>query len=74
MEWYSTKDKPHPQKPGLQHYETIPCLVVFKGRVRILQWNCEHMCWDDEDGDDWFCNADAVTHWMALPDLPSNVK
>jgi hypothetical protein len=70
MQWISTKQKSHPDKPGLRDYEQIPCLVVYQGEVIILQWNCEHLCWDREDGDDFFCGIQDVTHWMLLPAAP----
>lgn len=65
-EWIATKDKLHPDKPGLYKYEQIRCLVIFRGRPRILMWNCEHLCWDDEEGDDFFCNAADVTYWHEI--------
>ena len=70
--WVSSNDKPHPDKPGKERYEQIPCLVVHRGEIMIRQWNCEHLVWDGEDGDDFFCRADAVTHWMPLPPLPDD--
>jgi hypothetical protein len=70
--WISTKDKLHPDKPGLKPYEQVACLVVYKCEVFIRLWNCEHLVWDDEDGDDYFCSAEDVSYWMLLPDLPPN--
>lgn len=72
--WISTQDKLHPDKPGLKPYEQVPCLVVYKREVFIRLWNCEHFVWDDEDGDDYFCSAEEITHWMLLPGLPPNAK
>lgn len=72
MEWIPTADKLRPDKPGKRPYEQVPCLVVKNQEILIRLWNFEHLVWDDEDGDDFFCNAVDVTHWMPLPDLPSN--
>jgi hypothetical protein len=72
MEWIATTDKLHPDKPGLQRYEQIPCLIVRHREILLRQWNCEHSVWDGEDGDDFFCRAEDVTHWMLLPPMPSN--
>jgi hypothetical protein len=69
MVWTSTKDK-FPEKPGKARYEQIPCLVVRKGWVELLVWNCEHECWDDAEGDDYECDKFAVSHWMFLPPPP----
>ena len=33
-----------------------------------LVWNCEHMCWDDRTGDDFFCSATDVDGYMLFPD------
>lgn len=70
MEWIRIKDKLHPDKPNITRYEQVPCLVVYKGVVSIKLWNCEHLVWDDEDGDDFFCNAQLISHWMPLPEPP----
>jgi hypothetical protein len=71
MNWIPTTEKPHPDKPGLARYEHIPCLVVYHGEICIRQWNCEHLVWDDEDGDDFCCKADEVMYWMPLPPMPN---
>lgn len=38
--------------------------------VRILTWNPHYNVWDDEEGDDFFCKPDQVSHWMELPEAP----
>lgn len=59
-----------PEKPSLKKYEHVPCLTSDnRGHVRILMWNCEHECWDDEDGDDIFYNQD-IRYWTPLPQAP----
>ena len=73
MEWIPTTDKLHPNKPGLRPYEQVPCLIVRNREILLRQWNCEHLVWDTEDGDDFYCEANKdVTHWMTLPPLPFN--
>ena len=37
--------------------------------IRILTWNSCCNVWDYEDGDDFFCKPDQVSHWMELPEL-----
>lgn len=63
MEWISPKDK-LPQKTGTRNYEQIPCLVKRNGELQFLQWNCEHLCWDDESGDDYECEAAVVEYYI----------
>ncbi len=60
--WIETKDR-LPE-------DDIDCLVFYKGYVRHLVWNISHQVWDDSDGDDYFCDATEVTHWMPFPDAP----
>lgn len=71
MNWIPTTQQKHPEKPGLKRYEQIPCLVVKGGQIQILQWNCEHLVWDDASGDDYYCDVEDVSHWMPLSDLPT---
>lgn len=68
-EWISTKDR-LPEKLGKERYEYVECLIFYKGEILKRPWNCEHRCWDDEEMDDFFCDAMAPTHWMPLPNPP----
>ena len=72
LTWTLTIEKPHPDKPGKASYEQIRCLVVHNGEVLIRWWNCEHLCWDDEQADDHFCNVADVTAWMLAPEPPAD--
>ena len=75
MEWIPTTDKLHPDKPGQRPYEQVPCLIVRNREILLRQWNCQHLVWDTEDGDDFYCEANKhVTHWMTLPPLPFNAE
>lgn len=67
--WKATKDG-LPAKPGKANYEHVYCLVITKaGRIKILAWNCEENCWDDEQGDDYACEPEGVTHYVILSEL-----
>lgn len=56
MKWIEIKTLDDlPKKPGKQDYETIPCVLIYDGEFRLSHWNCEHGCWDDSEGDDFFC-------------------
>lgn len=67
--WIATSDR-LPAKPDQTRYEHVDCLIVYRGQVLRRPWNCEHLCWDDEEGDDFFCDATAPTHWRPLPKPP----
>jgi hypothetical protein len=75
MEWILCEER-LPEKPGKSTYEHVFCLVTIKDRgaayVTILAWNCEHLCWDDESGDDISNKHEHVTHWMPLPEPPQS--
>jgi hypothetical protein len=73
MQWISTKDR-LPQKPGIEAYEQLDCLVYLNGEIIHLVWNCEHLCWDDHTGDDWYCDQDAPSHWMPFPQPPTETQ
>ena len=30
-------------------------------------WNKHEECWDDESGDDYMCDKDAVEEWFEIP-------
>jgi hypothetical protein len=57
--WVSPKDH-MPEKPGKASYEYVDCLIVYKNEVLMRPWNCEHLCFDDEHYDDFFCGADEI--------------
>jgi hypothetical protein len=69
MEWIKTSDKLPDRDPN-QRYSQVPCLVVYRGQIEILVFNHEHMVWDDESGDDYFCSIEEVSHWIPLPEPP----
>lgn len=71
-DWIPTKEQ-LPKKPGIKGYEHVMCLVTVQQpnrapSVHILAWNCEHLCWDDEDGDDYSSFHPYVTAWKPLPE------
>lgn len=48
----------------------VRCLIFIKGEWQIGMWNCEHLCWDDQHGDDFLYQPTEPTHWANLPDDP----
>lgn len=60
-----------PKKPGLKSYEYVDCLIFHKGEIKKRPWNCEHMCWDDDEYDDFYCNPLEPSHYMPLPTPPA---
>lgn len=81
-DWISVKDR-LPERAENLAYSQVPCLVnkrydwerhEQKGhyyQIQILVFNHEHECWDQEDGDDFDCEIERVTHWIALPEPPN---
>lgn len=47
-------------------------LVVYRGQILIRMWNPDEVCWDDEDGDDYWKDVNDVSHWMPLPEPPKD--
>lgn len=69
MNWIKTSEI-LPERRANVRYSQVPCLVYFRGQITILQFNHEHQCWDDEDGDDYCCDIESVDFWMPLPSAP----
>lgn len=64
--WIATADR-LPEKPGKRSYEQIECLIKLpNGDIEVSMWNCEHLCWDDADGDDFRFDPGQPSHWMPL--------
>ena len=61
MNWISFFD----QKPN----DGEKCLVCYKPRKRVilLTYNFYDVCWDDDEGDDYFCDFTDVDYWCPLP-------
>ena len=72
-QWVPTTDR-LPEKPGIDRYEHVRCLIVVNGEIEIGMWNCEHLCWDDDEGDDYRYDPDKPTHWMPLPAPPAAIR
>lgn len=67
--WIKTTDR-LPEKPCLKSYEYVDCLIYHRGKIKQRPWNCEHLCWDDEHYDDFYCAPTDPTHWQPLPAPP----
>jgi hypothetical protein len=61
------------QLPKLDGDSHIYCLVydVDNGIV-VRPFNEAHLCWDQEDGDDYYTDAigGTISHWQLLPSPP----
>lgn len=79
--WVSVKERLPERVPGAA-YSQVQCIVnkeyhwnrgdksgVYH-QIQILTFNHEHECWDGEDGDDYDCDINQVTHWKPLPSIP----
>lgn len=81
MEWKLTEEE-LPKRQENKNYSQVPCLVSkrydwnrgerkgYYYKVQILVFNHKHKCWDDEDGDDYDCDIERVSHWDYLPEPP----
>lgn len=58
-----------PMKPGIHSYEHVDCLIFHEGEVKRRPWNCEHRCWDDDEGDDFYCAPLAPSHYAVVEGL-----
>ena len=64
---YRKRDpKDLPGKANTPHHMYV---LVFRKHYGILlrPWNLYHQCFDDEDGDDHFCDAGQVEWWCLIP-------
>lgn len=68
--WVPTAQRFPPTPDSYPEEEHVRCLCVRRGEVVILEWNSQHYCWDDANGDDFFCNLLDVSHWMPVPAMP----
>ena len=69
LKWHYIKDKDYPDIFGEyknQSYPQIPCLVLYRGMYCVRHWNVIEQCWDDEEGDDFFCRANEVEKWLYI--------
>jgi len=57
--WCLTKD----QVP--EDDEPVAIYPSFQGH-QFAVWNKHEECWDDESGDDYMCNKDAVEKWYKI--------
>jgi len=67
--WIPCKER-LPERQENTRYSQVPCLVFKNNQVFMLVFNHEHECWDDESGDDYYCDIYDVSHWMPLPEPP----
>lgn len=69
--WIKTSEQ-HPERLPNVRYSNPKVIVWYKGEVKMLCFNHEHECWDDEYGDDYCCDIESVEYWMPLPNKPLN--
>ncbi len=74
--WVPTAERVPENPKGFPNEDHVACLCVWigecrGGEIRILQWNAYYKVWDGADGDDFFCAAPDVSHWMPLPSWPN---
>lgn len=71
MEWIKVNDR----LPSNDGNNSIYCIVfdTYNGII-VRPYNEYHKCWDNEDADDYYCDAvgGKITHWMKLPEIPND--
>lgn len=67
MKWKETNKNEYPDINLFPNrlYD-IPCLVHSKYGFMILWWNAEYKCWDNEQGDDYYCDKELIDKWEYL--------
>lgn len=68
LRWHYTKDDDYPSVLRAENGQ-VPCLVLHNGTYGVRYWNTECKAWDDEEGDDVFCEKDKVEKWLYLDTL-----
>jgi len=66
MNWIKTSE----QRPDSNNIVHVRVLVWTEDEIKILCFNHLNECWDDESGDDYFCDVEDVEYWMELPEEP----
>lgn len=62
------------QSPWIRTEDRLPEdneLVLTSSSIygtKLLVWNEFHKVWDDEDGDDTYCDRDKIDAWMPIPE------
>ena len=36
--------------------------------VELLTWNSHYKCWDDAEGDDYYCDCDQIALYCDIPE------
>lgn len=70
MRWHYTNQNDFPQpRKGKGDNDEFQCLVYDHGQYFMLYWNCHYECWDDEQGDDYYCDKNEIEKWCPLDDV-----
>lgn len=62
------------QSPWIRTEDKMPEdneLVLTSSSIygtKLLVWNDHYKVWDDEDGDDVYCDRDKIDAWMKIPE------
>ena len=67
--WNEMKSKPI-EKIDENDGEPFIVFDTYDKTVKVLCFNNYHDCWDGEDGDDYYCDLNRVSHWMPFPKKP----
>lgn len=72
MRWRYTKDGEIPQnQDSMNSYGGhVACLVeMVHFDYKVLCYNVYEHCWDDDEGDDYYCDTYEVKRWIPIKEL-----
>ncbi|SOC30524.1 hypothetical protein SAMN05428964_10975 [Thalassospira xiamenensis] len=74
LEWVKSSER-LPQNDNPKSDDHIWCWAYYNGQVELMPFNPYHECWDDNEMDDYRCDAQAVLLWarMEFPRVPENL-
>lgn len=58
--WHSTKEQP---------VDGSQCLIDTTRDICVCYWNQRDNCWDDAEGDGYYCSMRFVKRWMYIRDI-----
>lgn len=68
MKWYSV------EKDGLPKQDCRCIVLWFEKETKLLTFNSYEQCWDDDEGDDYYCDIDRVEYYIPESEILDLLK
>lgn len=69
LKWHNSKE----ELPNLKNKEdSIMCVTLDNGMIRLNVWNQYYQCWDDADGDDYEFSKEYELLWCPLETMSAD--